>query len=61
MVRAADDTTTEPSTPPPALVGEDSAVFDLEKQSWKSWGYFVAILAAVAIGLYPVRLLNTIL
>lgn len=39
---------------PPALVGEDAAVFDPSQQSLKSWGLFVALLTGVSALLYPV-------
>ncbi|KAL4423637.1 hypothetical protein ABPG77_009224 [Micractinium sp. CCAP 211/92] len=41
-------------TQPPALVGEDAAVFDPSQQSLKSWGLFVALLTGVSALLYPV-------
>ncbi|CAM9230626.1 unnamed protein product [Choristocarpus tenellus] len=34
------------------LIGEDSAVFSIEEQSLKSWGYFVAVLSTVLTALY---------
>ncbi|EFJ12753.1 hypothetical protein SELMODRAFT_157819 [Selaginella moellendorffii] len=37
---------------PPPLVGEDSAVFELQSQKLSSWLYFTAILAAVTVVLY---------
>lgn len=34
------------------LIGEDAAVFDIEEQSLKSWGAFLAVLGTVLTALY---------
>lgn len=39
---------------PPALVGEDAAVFDPSQQSLQSWALFAALLTGVSALLYPV-------
>lgn len=38
-----------------SLLGEDAAVFELEKQSLNSWALFVALLSIVMGALYLVR------
>ncbi|PNW69789.1 hypothetical protein CHLRE_19g750247v5 [Chlamydomonas reinhardtii] len=43
-----------PPAPAPTLVGEDSAAFDLAKQSPKSWALFVVLLSTVLGALYVV-------
>lgn len=39
---------------PPALVGEDAAVFEPSQQSLRSWAIFSVLLTAVLAALYPV-------
>ena len=34
------------------LIGEDAAVFDIQEQSLKSWGAFLAVLGTVLTALY---------
>ncbi|KAG2428085.1 hypothetical protein HYH02_014476 [Chlamydomonas schloesseri] len=51
--RAAQQDEAAPA-PAPALVGEDSAAFDLAKQSPKSWALFVVLLSTVLAALYVV-------
>ncbi|KAG2490010.1 hypothetical protein HYH03_011475 [Edaphochlamys debaryana] len=54
VARASSETDASTSASTAPLVGEDSAAFDLSKQSLQSWGLFTVLLSTVLGALYLV-------